>query len=87
MKCWGRNVVGQLGRSVNPYTDWNLPVDVTAIVGASAITAGANHSCALLTGATIKCWGDNGSGQLGDGTFSWNSYGRLYVPVTVLAGV
>ena len=29
------------------------------------ITAGDRHTCALLTGATVQCWGDNSQGQLG----------------------
>ena len=51
---------------------------------ATAITAGAYHSCALITGGTAQCWGDNEYGQLGDGTNTNSS-----VPVTVsgLAGV
>ena len=32
------------------------------------VAAGGNHSCALLADTTVKCWGYNGQGQLGNGT-------------------
>ena len=67
VKCWGDNSNGQLGD--NSTTQRNAPVDVSGLTsGVTAITAGGNHSCALLATGGVKCWGRNAQGQLGDGT-------------------
>ena len=34
----------------------------------TAIAAGSAHTCALLSDTTVKCWGFNSSGELGDGS-------------------
>src|ERR1035437_10916514 len=65
--CWGYNASGRLGDAST--TDSNVPVQVSGLgSGAVAISAGSSYSCAVITGGTVKCWGDNGSGQLGNGS-------------------
>lgn len=75
VKCWGGNTVGQLGlgdkvprgASVMDMGD-NLPmVDLGTNAIATAIHTFGNHTCALLSDGTLKCWGPNNSGQLGQG--------------------
>lgn len=76
VKCWGQGFAGQLG-------DGNIgmsstPVDVVDIDGSTAekraikVSAGGFNSCAVLTTGFIKCWGEGGFGQLGNGGRSSN---------------
>ena len=67
VSCWGYNGYGQLGDGAN--IDSATPVPVSNLAsGAAAITAGFYHTCALLAGGKLKCWGRNDYGQVGDGT-------------------
>jgi hypothetical protein len=36
--------------------------------GVRQVSAGVSHTCAVLNDGTLRCWGDNGIGQLGNGT-------------------
>jgi cysteine-rich repeat protein len=75
VKCWGDNTYGQLGLGETaPRGDEpgemgdNLPtVDLGRGRSAQALAAGTGYVCALLDDGSVKCWGQNGGGQLGLG--------------------
>jgi alpha-tubulin suppressor-like RCC1 family protein len=68
--CWGRNDQGQLGDGT--LTTSSTPVQVVTgfgpLGGAAALAAGGAHTCVVLVDGNVKCWGENGNGQLGDGS-------------------
>lgn len=66
--CWGSNGSGQLGVPAALTPRSSRPVKVDLGGKATAISAGANHTCAVMSDAKIKCWGSNEKGQLGRGT-------------------
>lgn len=67
VKCWGSNFAGQLGDGTT--TPRTSPVDVVGLqAGVVSIAVGIGSACALMGSGGVRCWGDNASGQLGDGT-------------------
>ncbi len=86
-KCWGRNLQGQLGVSLDT-PESVVPVQVTGLtsgVSQISVTSQADnpHTCAVVNGAA-KCWGFNYSGQLGLGYISDSSPYCVYQPGQVV---
>jgi alpha-tubulin suppressor-like RCC1 family protein len=75
VRCWGDGGRGRLGDGESTSRSFPVAVLVSgtasaspvALEGVTQISAGNQHSCALLTDGTARCWGDGGAGQLGDG--------------------
>ena len=79
VKCWGNGMKGQLGIGSNTYSK-TTPQSVNLGTGKTAlhITAGGaeegngdyDNTCAILNDNTLKCWGSNNNGQLGQGDYN-----------------
>ncbi|MDP1922413.1 MAG: hypothetical protein Q8L14_39600 [Myxococcales bacterium] len=84
VRCWGDNSWGQLGNNVTMGIPGappsNVPVAVTGITsGATAVSAGALHTCAIVANGAVRCWGKGDVGQLGNMARNQSS-----VPVNVM---
>jgi hypothetical protein len=67
IQCWGQNDYGQLGNGNT--TQSSVPVTVMGLPSAAtAIGAGPWHTCAVINGGAVWCWGRNHRGQLGNGS-------------------
>lgn len=68
--CWGRNTYGQLG-----YEDTlnvgdgpgEMPPPNVGLGSVVSVAVGGFHTCVVLEGGVVKCWGANQYGQLGYG--------------------
>jgi alpha-tubulin suppressor-like RCC1 family protein len=72
VQCWGENSHGKLGINDLGMATSSAPRNVKDpldpdydLTGATAIVAGSDHACALLSNRRVVCWGDNTYGQLG----------------------
>jgi alpha-tubulin suppressor-like RCC1 family protein len=66
--CWGENDNGALGDGTNDDTDADGPQVVIGGHEWASISAGHDVSCGITTSGDAYCWGENGNGELGDGT-------------------
>lgn len=78
--CWGSGDEGELGNGQFRTCPFSLYERYCSYVGSASpiavaggrtytsISAGQNHVCALTATGIAYCWGDNRTGQIGDGT-------------------
>ncbi len=71
VRCWGYGAQGQLGYGDTSTVGDNEtpasagPVDLGPGRSARAISAGSEHTCAVLDDGSVRCWGLGLYGQLG----------------------
>ncbi|MCL1809985.1 MAG: stalk domain-containing protein [Clostridiales bacterium] len=79
--AWGNNEYGQLGVGSSDWESRKL-APVKIMDGVATVSGRESHSLAVKTDGSLWTWGDNTSGQLGDGT-AFSSY----APVKIMDGV
>lgn len=82
--AWGNNQSGQLGNGSNSNSNRPVAVNLPAQVVVASVRAGSHHAVALGTSGAAYAWGDNYSGQLGDGS---NTKSNVPVAVNMPPGV
>lgn len=65
--CWGSGSYGELGNGSQPMTV-PAPVQAAGLTTVSSVVAGSYHTIATLADGTLRAFGLNANGQLGDGT-------------------
>lgn len=66
--CWGANCYGQVDASLTSNSVTSLTKVAPALSDSwSALAAGQNHHCATRTDGSLRCWGRNIDGQIGNG--------------------
>jgi len=85
VECWGANADGEVGNGVSSTTTAS-PTPVVGLEGLTvrAVSVGGAHTCALISDGTVRCWGLNYSGQVGNGTVSLAPSTDILTPAKVV---
>jgi signal peptidase I len=76
--CWGEGSQHRLGNGST--TDRGTPTQVKGtggsgnLAGVAQIDGGNEHTCAVLTDGSVRCWGRNNQGELGIGSHAGQAY-------------
>jgi len=84
LKCWGANGFGQLGDGTTEKRLTPTSVTLGGTSYATRVVVGHQHSCAIDNFYVLKCWGNNSSGAIGDGT---NTYRDTPTTVSTISNV
>jgi alpha-tubulin suppressor-like RCC1 family protein len=79
--CWGSNNFSQLGDGSTTDSSIPVAVDTSGVLNGKTITAvstGGRYTCVTDSDGNVYCWGENGNGQLGDGSIE-----NSLIPVAV----
>ncbi|MBK8171243.1 MAG: hypothetical protein IPK60_12975 [Sandaracinaceae bacterium] len=79
VQCWGNNASGALGWGRTESPPLHTKVDVVGLSDVAELRSGGGFFCAITDVGEVWCWGHNGAGQLGNGTFE-----RALIPTRVL---
>lgn len=89
ISCWGDNESGQLGNgsSADAITSPTGLLALPSGRSAEGVSAGRDHTCALLDNGDVTCWGSDASGQLGNGSAGSRTTppGRIGLPGPAIA--
>ncbi len=66
VSCWGFGSDGRLGDGLST-TRFEPGAPVSNLSNVAQIDSGGSHTCARLNDGTVRCWGSNADGQLGNG--------------------
>lgn len=82
LKCWGANGSGQVGDGTTVTKSSPTVVDGGVSYAKVSVATSGYHACAVTSAGVLKCWGNNGSGRLGNGDVLPSSS-----PVVINSGV
>lgn len=67
--CWGQDGYGRLGDDGMSAGNQSAPVVVAGSADYAQISAGRDFTCGQHVDGTVRCWGQAGQGQIGDGDY------------------
>ncbi len=89
MWCWGRNDHGQIGTGTVGSAPVATPTQIESNILRASFGTSAQTTCAVKADGTLRCWGNNSKGQVGNGSTAdigtpaevVHKVGREFVPL------